>query len=62
MEEGVNDEVYDNNRHNLIEENETRVNDEDEDSTEVEEKEENVTTDSESKTIAKKYDNRNEIY
>ena len=33
MEEGVNNKVDDENRRNLIEEKETRVNDEDEDST-----------------------------
>ena len=39
MEECVNDEVDDENKHNLIEENETTLNDKDEDSTEVKDRE-----------------------
>ena len=61
MEKVVNDEVDDEKRRNLIEEIYTRVNDEDENSIEVEEKEENITVDSESNTISKNDDNRNEI-
>ena len=48
-------------KRNLIEENETKLNDEDEDSIEVYEKEENVKTDSEISTCARSYDKLNEI-
>ena len=41
IEEDVNDEFDDDNRIDFIEENETLVNDEDEDSTEIEEEKEN---------------------
>ena len=61
MELFVNDEFADDNKRNFIEENETKLNGEDEDSTEVEEKEENVPTDSEISTIAKIDDNIDEI-
>ena len=62
MEEGFDNGFYDYNKCNFIEDNETRVNDEDEYSTEVEKKEDDVTTDYEINIIAKNDDNRNAIY
>ena len=44
MEECVNDEVDDANKCNLIEENQTKINDEDEDNTEFNDKEEIIGT------------------
>ena len=61
MQECVNDEVYDENKHNIIKLNETKLNDEDEDSTEFEDKEENATIDSEISTCAENDDKLNEI-
>ena len=61
MEECVNGEVDDEKQFNLIEENKTKLNDEDEDSIEVDYKEKNITADSESNTISKNDDNLNEI-
>ena len=50
MDSCVNDEVDDENKHNLIEENDTKRNDEYEDCTKVNDKELNVATDTESST------------
>ena len=61
MEKGVNNEVDDENKRNFIEQNDTKLNDEDEDSTEVEYKEENITAYSEISTIAKNDVNLNGI-
>ena len=61
MEEGINYEVENDNRLNLIEENREMVSHEDEDSTEVGGKEENVTIDSERNIFSKNDDNLNEI-
>ena len=60
-EECGDDEVDDENSCNLIEENEKKFNDENEDSTDVEEKEENATIDPESNTVAKNNHNINGI-
>ena len=61
MKEGVNYEVDYDNRRNFIEEKETKVDDEDENSIKNEDKEENVTTGSESDNIAKNDDNFDKI-
>ena len=50
MEECVNDELDDENRNNLIGENETKLQDEDGDDTEDNEKQGDETTDTESST------------
>ena len=51
MEVCVNDEVNDENKRNLMEENETKLNDKD--FTEVQDKQDNVTNNSENWTSAK---------
>ena len=56
MEECVNDEANDENKHDLIQENETKLNYEYEDDIYVNDKEENVTTDTESSTSKEIYD------